>query len=433
MNTGTQPDLQWLFWRWPRHTYSRGSFQSPNRNLKLTIQWMVHENIVLQQCLIENDGDADVEVDVEFHKSLCIRNLDHFDRESKFNKEGNSNHDIVTGPEGVSCVFIHRLAAGHPSKSTPATSRLRPWNTVGGEDLQVHEEVAPPIVPSSSDSVYKDVFSGSTVPILRQEDESRTRGPLHEDTPSEETLSEDDFSEDSLSDDSNSSTGSRPAEIRASKYNPQDDEVDSKSAHEIAVISAVTIDGKVQPFEAEPGPQQWSFVVKGRHMPGLGGRAKTHEVIAAYEMKILDDLKPDWESQLIPVEKMNFSRFLRGQQPAHLLPLCIPNLENARSPKNEEDDEAVTPQTGYITVKPPVGTPSKSSPQDVSGVPQSHLAFAARRNLEHLLSACTIQVTPAVYDIDGLEGLPKALNTVEAVAFTCGDMSGHRICWSSSL
>lgn len=434
MKSGAQPDLKWIFWRWPQHTYSPGSFEFPNRNLKLTIQWMVRDNIVLQQCLIENNGNDDVKVDVRFHKSLCIRDLDHFDRGSKFNK-GNSIHHIRTGPKGVSCVFTHTLEAGHPSKSTPATSRLRPSNTIGSEDSQIHEGITPLTVPSSSKSVHGDVFAGSNVPILRQEGGCRTCGRLHEDTLSEDTLSEDDFSEDTFSEYSNTSNRSRPAEIRATGNNPQDDEKQSKNSLEISVISSVTIDGKAQRFEDKPGPQKWSLVVKGRLMSGLDGRAKTCEVIAAYEMKKLTHLESDSQAEIIPLGKMKFSRFLRDQKLAHLPLLRVPALGTTRTPKHGEGDEAAAPQTHDATMNHPVGDPGKSSRQNIPGAPQNHLAFAARRNLEHLLSACTIQATPDVSDIDDLESLPEALHDPElkSVAFTCGDMYGHRICWSSSL
>jgi hypothetical protein len=58
------------------------------------------------------------------------------------------------------------------------------------------------------------------------------------------------------------------------------------------------------------------------------------------------------------------------------------------------------------------------------------LDYATRRNLEHILSVCAIPVPPGhVWDYDNMN--PKIAEP--AVALTCGDMSGHRVCTSASL
>ena len=60
--------------------------------------------------------------------------------------------------------------------------------------------------------------------------------------------------------------------------------------------------------------------------------------------------------------------------------------------------------------------------------------YSIRRNIEHVLSVCSIPVQSGpVWDYEG--GVPKDQARLEAkaVALTCGDMSGHRVCPSASL
>lgn len=104
----TQPNLKWLHWRWPCHEYSRGQFRS-HSGLGLTIQWMVRNKTVLQRCIFENSGNDDVNLDLEFGKSMVIRDLDHINPHYNFNKETCGNHDIRPGPGGYSWVCIHKF------------------------------------------------------------------------------------------------------------------------------------------------------------------------------------------------------------------------------------------------------------------------------------------------------------------------------------
>jgi hypothetical protein len=57
-----------------------------------------------------------------------------------------------------------------------------------------------------------------------------------------------------------------------------------------------------------------------------------------------------------------------------------------------------------------------------------HLDFALRRNLEHILSVCSIPVQKATSFLDQSD-----LSYCEAIALTCGDVSGHRIATAASL
>jgi len=61
------------------------------------------------------------------------------------------------------------------------------------------------------------------------------------------------------------------------------------------------------------------------------------------------------------------------------------------------------------------------------------LEYSARRNIEHILSACSVPVTDKfVWDYDRIDDVPTKELAESLVALTCGDLSGHRVCSSAS-
>lgn len=200
----------------------------------------------------------------------------------------------------------------------------------------------------------------------------------------------------------------------------------------ISVISSVAIDGQVQQFENSITPQRWKLVVGGRRIPRrLESRARALEVIAAYKMMHVQTSNRCWQDYIIPWHNMRVSEFLRTGDD-----LCDGGTKastGASPPDHNEGDGIERTQTQKPPVDPPVGSPGDSSSSPSPGAPQSHLEFAARRNLEHILSVCAVQTISQTLDNVIPIATPFALQDVEAVALTCGDMSGHRICWSASL
>lgn len=299
---GAQPRLKWTHWRWPRHEYHAECFEG-HTNLKLTIQWMVHQKILLQQCLLENEGN-DVGLSAEFSTSMIIRDLDHLNGKSKFNKEGKKNHDNGPGPGRYSWVCVHRLP---------------------GEGQNSIDQAAA-----------------------------------------------------------------------------------SNSQYGISVVCSVAINGRLQFFHPTRSAQIWALPRNNEQMGQAHSQRHTVEVITAYKMQRLDITNLDSRTQVIPWRRMNVSQFICEQQPA---------------------------RAEQIPANPPVGIPGTVLPTEIPRVPQNHLAFVARRNLEHILSVCAIQTTLEAPDAVVARSLPPALrdSKFKAVALTCGDMSGHRICWSASL
>lgn len=108
MKPDIQPKFKWIHWRWPCHEYPFGQFQK-HPKLKMTVQWMVRERTLLQRCIFENDGEDDIEVDLEFCKYMVIRDLDHLDPNHQFNKDERGNRGIRPGPGGYGWVYVHKF------------------------------------------------------------------------------------------------------------------------------------------------------------------------------------------------------------------------------------------------------------------------------------------------------------------------------------
>lgn len=378
LNTDIQPELKWTHWRWPRYEYSPGAFMH-HPKLRMTIQWMVHQGTVLQQCLLENEGD-DFELEVAFSKSMMIRDLDHLNPKFKFNEEEIAEHDTRPGPKGYSWICAHKF-----------------------QDTKIDSETA---------ESHSEPLSGGS--------------------------------------------GEVPSERQ--KHNPRSHKPGSKSSDGVSVACSVAINGKIRSFESNTSLQRWSVPSQLRQMGEAGCQTHAFEVITAYKMRLLDGPKTDWTTHIIPWNDMEVIRFVHKQQPPQPVPdrspapsrHPMPAMRQARDKSSHEGDikspedpnklskdkkggaKSRAPMQ-YVSTGVPVGTPGKSSPPENPGSPQNHLEFAARRNLEHILSVCTVRATPEASHTTNNNPLPERLNHVQAVALTCGDMSGHRICWSASL
>ncbi|KAF4782917.1 hypothetical protein HER10_EVM0004261 [Colletotrichum scovillei] len=96
--------------RWPRYEFDDG-------NLKVTMQWMVHEKTVLQQCIIANNGVDEVDVPIRFARGIHIRDLDYLDRSFRFNENEGKHDQLQTlGPNGYGWVLVHPFKHGTVNK-----------------------------------------------------------------------------------------------------------------------------------------------------------------------------------------------------------------------------------------------------------------------------------------------------------------------------
>ncbi|UKZ53651.1 hypothetical protein TrVGV298_007448 [Trichoderma virens] len=122
-------------------------------------------------------------------------------------------------------------------------------------------------------------------------------------------------------------------------------------------------------------------------------------------------------------------------------------------PRNNDDNitTSSSPQGGE-TLKQIVGIPLNTPFSIPSFTTDKHLNFTLRRNLEHILSVCSIPIdnppakVPPITDgvtidhppaevppiTDGI-AVDELLDKVPYIALTCGDISGHRISTAASL
>lgn len=221
------------------------------------------------------------------------------------------------------------------------------------------------------------------------------------------------------------------------EQNPHGHKEIPKNFYGVSVVCSVAINEEVQMFDDNNSPQKWPLSWR---KADAGVETYTCEVITAYKLRSVDNPQPYWNNQIIPWSIMKAIQPHHGGQAAESPPRCGPAHDSsivAPEDTSSPDDEKGA-QITYTKMKtphmiPPVGTPGKDSSKNSPGTPQNHLDFAHRRNLEHILSVCAVQMRPQAQDAAAASKLPHALKDVDAVALTCGDMSGHRICWSASL
>lgn len=130
--------------RWPR-------YEVEDKNLRLTIQWMVHEKTVLQECIITNTGETDKDVTMEFGKGLHIRDMDYLDPVVKFNDDWDG-HVPVHGPNNYGWILAH------PLKPKGTTEEKRP--TKDSSPMQLMRLTSRKPTNATIDS-YKDMWGTS--------------------------------------------------------------------------------------------------------------------------------------------------------------------------------------------------------------------------------------------------------------------------------
>lgn len=97
--------------------------------------------------------------------------------------------------------------------------------------------------------------------------------------------------------------------------------------------------------------------------------------------------------------------------------------------KEKPANEPVDPKAMMIKF----GPKAEGSYHKVLFSSQPHFDFIIRRNLEHILSVCSIPVArPQLASIDSRKPIPTH-EKISPIALTCGDISGHRVGLSASL
>ncbi|KAK7959935.1 Mg2+ transporter protein CorA-like/Zinc transport protein ZntB [Apiospora aurea] len=192
----------------------------------------------------------------------------------------------------------------------------------------------------------------------------------------------------------------------------------------IAVVASIMQDGNLiqwkVPPEAPPASSQASTITA--ETPGqiwditLEADCST-EIVIAYKMALVPKWQfHTWDSFIIPADAMDVSTILSGEIPCPdtLRLYDITRIDSSRAQ--------------------PRSLPA--TPQDAS----EHIEFVVHRHLEHILSNCSIPLTPRTIR----SGMPETTlpesreaqlteGRLVPVALTCGDVSFHRVSGSSSL
>ncbi|KAF2469785.1 uncharacterized protein BDR25DRAFT_227832, partial [Lindgomyces ingoldianus] len=88
---------------WPRYEYK-------TKKVKVSIQWMVREEIVLQQYIVTNLEAKEIDIPFEFADDMRIRDLEYLDSSYKFNEENMELEDYEKsdGPNHFGWTLVHK-------------------------------------------------------------------------------------------------------------------------------------------------------------------------------------------------------------------------------------------------------------------------------------------------------------------------------------
>lgn len=434
-------EVKWVNWRWPRYEYSTVS-----PKVDVSIQWMVHDGIVLQQLVLENTGDEPVEVDYTLDTDMLIRDLDYLDPSYSFNEDESDGpaYKHVSGPNGYGHVCVHRLVMPDPKEN----SDEQPPQQV--KDY-IHND--PRLDPVAQTGAQRHEHMETVIGDKQQVDRPKSSTAAEAQCDSRDV---------------------RDGASSVQHYTPL-----PTGLHSVAAVTTLFIDGK-----AVEMPDA-SIFSRGH---ALEGHSLT-EFVVAYKLVPLPASEIHWENFLITAEEADVIEFLHVESnnlwgSENNFPLCSLGLSMvdlhdtmrnttgrklAGNKENEDFDGVESNSSGNMAVpgnkKPEtsrenkregdtrasVDAESTSNPNDntqtrwnskqeaisfpsgppSNSSPKSHIEYLAWRHLEHILSVCAIPLSiPSLKTPDKRRRSP-ADNT--SVALTCGDMSGHRISTSASF
>ncbi|KAI1373906.1 hypothetical protein F4677DRAFT_427594 [Hypoxylon crocopeplum] len=318
------PRLTYLHYRWPRYEYRR-------KDRELTIQWIVHDGVVLQQCILTNLEDTEVDISFNFRtrpRSMRIRDSDYLDSSHRFN-DSYCDYSERLGPHDYSWILMH--------------------------DLE-HK--------SEADDLDNDMFGEKSDVCI-------------------------------------------PVKVRDRNLKIESDSV--------AVVVSIFHNGEALQWTDEP---RWT-----KKLEGAKSKRNVMEVTTAYRMISLPASEVNWKNFLIPVELADVDSLLQNTPFSNfclsMIDICADDHTQAR--KGKEDGQSIPEYD-----KSPSGIPDHDS---TAG---NHIEFITRRNLEHILSVCSIPLKSKPLESE-LSRLSEPSESICPVALTCGDIAFHRVCTAASF
>lgn len=366
-----RPQLKWVHWRWPRFEY-----QLPKLKLKVAIQWMVREHVVLQQWVVRNEGDDDISVPVKLGRDMWIQDMEYMDYSNNFNnKKGAQGQFGLAGPHGYGWLLMHPFDdAMCPTLQTTCEVGINPSSPAQSSRERMYN------LEEKTDDLEPRALAVNELPRLEKD---------------------------------------RPI---------------------ATAVMGVFVDGKARRFESEESRLgQWEETVKrGTAMEvtaayklilvpkeAVDYRNFLIPVAAANVSQFLAEETPISLYSLSSIElgRRHFEAPPdRGEDNSYLAP-AGPTLQ----PKGTKWNESISttnldPLETQLRTRRLFGLPTPFSTRN-------YIDFAVWRNLEHILSVCAIPHKAPVlveHQDETTTGLYSEKCT-DAVALTCGDFSGHRL------
>lgn len=173
------PRLTWLQYRWARYEYKGRCFNSME-DVGLTIQFIVRNRIVYQQCILENRGETDVDLVLAFCKGVSISDLDHVTNDYEFNKTTSNYENAGPGPGGFGWVHVNRFRGGSPGAQTESQRSMHETKSNSSHSNRENTETNYGVALVVSMAVNGEVvrFSPGQAPhIWKQTLKARSRTP----------------------------------------------------------------------------------------------------------------------------------------------------------------------------------------------------------------------------------------------------------------
>lgn len=373
-----QPQLKWVHWRWPRFEY-----ELRKSKLKVSIQWMVRDHVVLQQWVVENKGEDDISVPIKLGRDMWIQDMEYVDYNNTFNdRQGAQGQFGSAGPHHYGWLLMHP-------------------------------------------------FDDSMCPKLQTTCEDRMNPPLPDERGRERA----------------GHIEERAGDAEAKTVITNELPRPEKARPIATAVMGVFVNGKARQFKSEESTVgQWQETLKQGATMEVTAAYKLILVpkeavdYRNFVIPVTAANVTEFLSQETPISPCSLSGFNlgrshigarsdRGEDNSHLAP-ASPTIQ----PKDTNWNEAagVTSYKNSHEIQLRIlrlsGLPTTVSPRN-------HIDFAVWRNLEHILSVCAIPLkAPVLVEYrNKTTSSPDADENTDAVALTCGDFSGHRLYNPSSL
>lgn len=394
-------EVKWVNWRWPRYEYTAKSL-----DVKASIQWLVHNGVVLQQLVLENAGDASVRLGYTLNTDMLIRDLDYLNPSYSFNEchSGGPTYGHVSGPNGYGHVCVHqsdeivdtkKRGMDGPRSGTTVEAQ-NGYVAVEDSAQKVHNDTPLSTELHSVAAVTTLFVNGEAV---KMSDDSRFSG--------DHTLKGHSLAEFVVAYKmvplpasgvhwENFLVTAEEADVSKILRDEHNDLWGNAEGVPLCSLGISTVKMKKRPEET----------TEQRHAD-----SRESEGFNRVNPETLDDMEAS-ESQTV-----------EGSMADHRDGNAGAPVDSESSDSNNNTGAKRTPKQGRVCF--PSGSPAKSSPKN-------HIEYLAWRHLEHILSVCAIPLSIPVLKTRDKRRRNPADDTAP-VALTCGDMSGHRISTSASL